>query len=192
MYTEKQALELIAKGDENAFEFLFFTYHPKLVRFIFGFTNDMEVSKDIAQNVFITIWNNKKSFVGYSSISPYLYKVSRNAVFNYFDHLLVVNKYEELMVVDNPSINNLEEKIFVQELQKQINEEIEKMSPKQRVVFVMSRKDGLSNQEIADKLGISKRTVENYITKSLAQLRMVIKVAILFSMYSSTFDLITR
>ncbi len=93
--TETHILTEIAAGNKLAFEQLFFQYQPQLVAFLTGLTHDPELSRDMAQEIFLSIWNERKKLEQIKSISAYLYQMARYKVYDYFDHLSVTEQYTQ-------------------------------------------------------------------------------------------------
>lgn len=180
MEEDSYLLKKIAAGDLTAFQQLYFRYQPKLVRFLTGFTHDYEDSRDIVQDIFLSIWNKKADLVHVESVSAYFYSMARNKLYDYLDHLSVVGQYAKDYSKNILTAETEDEKIFASELQKIINDAVEHMSPQRRIVYKMSREKGLSNDEIAVRLGINKRTVENHLSAALAILRGIVYVWIHF------------
>lgn len=171
---EHRELKGIAAGDVNAFERLFFQYQPRLVYFLTGLTHDKEIGRDMAQDIFLALWRDREKLIEVKSFSSYLFQMARYTVYNYFDHLSISEKYADELL-QNPSIaESDEEALFVRELQGLINRTVAGMSPQRQCVYRMSREEGLSNDEIALRLNLSKRTIENHLTAALAILRKVI------------------
>lgn len=167
-------LKLIAEGNQAAFQTLFTQYHPKLIYFLVGLTHDLEVSKDIAQELFMTLWDKRGNLLAVDSISSYLFTSAKYRVYDHFDKLNVRSKYQIEQLLNPADINSPEEELFVLEIETVINQLIEKMPARQKEVFILSRKYGLTNDEIAQKLHINKKTVENHLTNSLSIIRKTI------------------
>lgn len=171
---EKYILKEIASGNIQAFEQLFFCYQPRLVNFLAGLTHDKEVSRDMAQDLFLSLWKDRAKLREVHSFSSYLFQMARFVVYDYFDHLTVSEKYTNEFLLEASFSQSDEEALFARELQNRINCAVEQLSPRRKQIYRMSREQGLSNDEIAARLGISKQTVENHITAVLAILRKIL------------------
>lgn len=180
---EVHILTEIAAGNIQAFEQLFFQYQPKLVRFLEGLTHDLELSRDVAQDIFLSIWKDRKELKRVESISAYLYQMARYKVYDYFDHLFVTEQYAQMYLERASDIESDEEQLFARELQAMIQSVVQKMPHQRQLVYRMSREEGLSNDEIAIRLHISKRTVENHLTAALALLRKVVYLCLFMRIY---------
>lgn len=179
-FIEEKYVKALSEGDQKAFEILFLRYHPKLVYFIFGFIKDNEQARDMAQDIFLSIWNSKEKFSQVKSFKAYLFKMAKNVICNYYDHIVVDEKFVTEQLARPIKFENSEDIIIARQLQDMINVAVSQMPPQRKKIYTMSRIDGLSNNEIAKKLDINKRTVENHLTAALADIRKVIKVCLLF------------
>lgn len=171
---EQYNLQEISTGNVEAFERLFFQYQPRLLNFLTGLTHDREASRDMAQDLFLWLWNNRAKLRSVQSFSSYLFQMARFTVYDYFDRLTVSEKYTTEYLMEASLSESEEEALFVRELESLIHLTVEHMSPQRAKVYRMSREEGLSNEEIATRLGISKRTVENHLTAALSILRKVL------------------
>lgn len=178
MEREDEYIRALSEGDEKAFELLFLRYQPKLIYFFTGFVHDEEIARDMAQDLFFNLWINRGKLAGVHSFRSYLYRMARNALYNYYDHTLVLEKYDAAQLLTPLSVSDTEEQFFAKELQDFINLKIEQMPPQRRQIFKMSRVEGLDNEEIALRLNISKRTVESHLSSALADLRKLLGITL--------------
>jgi RNA polymerase sigma-70 factor (ECF subfamily) len=177
---ENKNIELISQGNTKAFELIFLYYQPKLVYFLNGFIKDEELARDMAQDIFLSVWNNREKLPQVTSFKAYIFRIGKNAICNYYDHSIVEEKYEIHQLSRPIQIDSIEEGLFAKELQTLIEIAVSNMPPQRRLVYQLSRVDGLTNSEIAEKLHIDKRTVQNHLSSALSDIRKVIKCCLIF------------
>lgn len=164
---EKYLLLRIAKGDREAFSVIFRLFFPKVYKFILSLVKREAEAKDIAQDVFIKIWIKRKKLRKVESIDNYLFISARNSTLDFFRKASVKNEVAQSDIIDSmfasqlsfDSLKSIEDKSKVE----YIKSLIEKMPPRRRDIFMMSRFDGIANDDIASIMGISKKTVENQL-----------------------------
>lgn len=104
--------------------------------------------------------------------------MARHAIYNYFDHSLVNDKYVNQILHAPITYDSTEEQFFAAELQGMIELLIAHMPEQRQRIYRMSREKGMTNDDIAKELNISKRTVENHLSKALSEIRHVMKLMI--------------
>ena len=185
-FTEEQILlRALSRGDEKAFEVLFMRYFPRVKRFISGLLQDDITAEDFAQDILLKLWQKREEMAKIENLNAYLYRTSRNAVYQHLRHILLVNEYgekqqENLSRQQNEGAGNIEENMFAEELLLLIQHTVEQMPAQRKRIYEMSRKEGKNNDEIAQLLAINKRTVENHLTQALADIRKMPKHFYLF------------
>ena len=174
--------ETIAELDIR-FEQFYAANFPRVKNFAKLLTKSEEDAEDIAQNIFPELWQDQETMTGY------LYTVTRNEIFNLFKHQKVEQEYEDKVLkaqllgelCDEDS--SLLENLYYKEVLMLIRMTLSQLPDRRRRVFEMSRFEGLSHKEIADKLQIPLRTVEDHIYKTLTELRKVLMFVILFRLF---------
>jgi RNA polymerase sigma-70 factor, ECF subfamily len=175
--TEENYVKTLSKGDQKAFEVLFLYYQPKLVYYLSGFLKNDELSRDMAQDIFLSVWNNKAKLSEIKSFKAYIFKMGKNAICNYYDHSLVNERFVAEQLTRPIDLEDTEEIIFSKQLQSLIDLTVSKMPSQRKLIYTLSRIEGLSNDTIAMKLNINKHTVENHLTAGLADLRKAMKLS---------------
>lgn len=164
-------IERLKKGDEAAYVYLVKTYHKALFVYALSLTNDHAQSEDIAQTVFLKTWEFRKKLNPDYSIKSFLYKSIYNEFINQYHKNRAVSALEKLYAealeatVEEDNGELLDRKIAL------LTEGIKKLPRKCKETFLLSKKEGLTNIEIAEHLNISIKTVEGQITKAYNLLR---------------------
>ncbi|ETZ19213.1 RNA polymerase sigma factor [Pedobacter sp. V48] len=163
-------------GSDDAFSALYTKYALKLLSVAVKKTNNRDDAQELVQNSFLKLYQRKENIEANTPVFPYLYVVLKNQVLNYHRSLLVRQKYETYVFAnfvedDNSLVENLESK----NLEKDLENAVEQLPEKCQQVFIMSRKNNLSNKEIASALNISENTVEQHMRRALGKLRVSLK-----------------
>jgi len=177
MFDEKEILNDLSNGDREAFNLLYLLYAPNLENFVTNMIKNRQSAEDIVHNIFLKIWDKRNTIYQIDSFKQYVFKMAKNAIYDLFDHDLVKVRYKQNMKQTPQlyiSYNNMQEEIEANDLSLLIDIAINKMPNKRRTVFLLSRKEGLSHKEIAEKLNISTKTVENHITQAISEIREAI------------------
>jgi RNA polymerase sigma-70 factor (ECF subfamily) len=168
--TSTNFVEGLQAGNRSVFRDLFDKYYEPLSRYCMRFVSDQEDAEEIVQDVFVTLWEKRNQLQIYSSLNAYLYQSVKNKALNFKSHLDVRQAYSDH--VKATSLNsNVSDDFAEQELSTMIETTLANMPEKRRIVFQMSRYEGLKYAEIADKLEISIKTVEAHLSKALEDLR---------------------
>ena len=167
-----ELVKSLKRGDLFAFDKLFSKYSKKLYYFAKGYLGSKEDAEGLVQEVFLMVWNKRKELKEHLSFNAFLYTVTYNAIRKYFRKKAREKKYLDRFLVDyDGKYNKTVTDIEYNNLLELANEAIEKLPEKRKLIFQLSRHKGLSNIEIAKRLDISKKTVENQIHSALKFLR---------------------
>jgi len=177
----KDVLIALKSGDHKAFEVVFIAYFNKVKYFINGLVKSESDAEELAQEIFVKLWVGRESIVVEKSFSSYLYVIARNAAFNFIKSRLVRDSYLNDQIHNSEDSATSEEVIVAKETELLLKMIVSKMPEQRRRIYEMSRNQGLKNDEIAQQLNISKKTVENQLSLALKELRQV------FSMFLSLF-----
>ena len=162
----------LKKGDLFAFDQLFSKYSKKLYYFAKGYLGSKEDAEGLVQEVFLMVWNKRKELKEHLSFNAFLYTVTYNAIRKYFRKKAREKKYLDKVREDyDGKYNKTVADIEYNNLLELANKAIEELPEKRKLIFQLSRHKGLSNMEIAKRLDISKKTVENQIHSALKFLR---------------------
>ncbi len=158
---ESNILDKLNKGEKKAFKYIFDMYYKSICVFSQKYMRDSELAEDIAQDVFIKVWEKKLKFPNLVALRAYLYKTAKNKCLNALEHNAVKKKYEEKVIKEEKTEKFFFENLIEQETSRIIIQTIEKLPPQAKKILLLNL-EGLKNQEIADQLNISINTVKNH------------------------------
>ncbi|MFK5974341.1 MAG: RNA polymerase sigma-70 factor [Flavobacteriaceae bacterium] len=173
--TEKTAQLIVSlkNGETWAFREIFETYQTRLYHFVFSITKSNFATEDILQEVFLKIWIKKAGINVSRSFDSYIYTIAKNHTYNY---LRRVSNQESLRkeVWRNLKYYNrqTENTLLLAEYENIVDDILENLPVKKRSIFILSKQQGKSNQEIANLLNISTKTVKNHLWKASKLIRL--------------------
>jgi RNA polymerase sigma-70 factor, ECF subfamily len=167
------AQQLVQKN-ELAFEQVFKTHFKNLHAYACTIVKDSPAAEGIVQNVFLKLWDRGENLNISSSVTAYLYRAVYNESCNHIKHQKVKQSYSQHAARSMSTATNetASKKVLLAELEQKIKTALSELPEQCRTVFQMSRFEELKYQEIADKLGISIKTVEAHMGKALKLLRL--------------------
>ena len=174
-------IDRIKANDISSYEILFRKYYKILYRFVYSYLNDGVIAEDITQEIFLYLWEKRHDIVIRTTCKTYLYAAVRNKCSNYIKTELSKRKLstdinEALLTVSS----NEEDEQKQEQIKRQIKKAIDALPNKCQQIFLLSRNEGMTYEEIANELNLSKKTVENQMGIALKKLRENLKITYLY------------
>lgn len=173
----KELLSLVAMDYRGTFDRFFRLYYDEVFRFAYYHLGEKEACKEVVSDVFFSIWKSKKRLVDIVNLDTYLFVSVRNEALRYLARNERKNEIplEELAGNEIETFESPDEKLGTDELIDALNEAIEKLPDKCRLIFLMARKEGLSPKEIARALSIQESTVRVQLKIAIEKLTAYLK-----------------
>ncbi|MFD2943444.1 RNA polymerase sigma factor [Flavobacterium notoginsengisoli] len=181
-------IESLKNGDEMAYTYLIDTYHHKLCVYANSLVKNIYSAEDIVQNVFIKVWEQRTRLKADHSLKSFLYKLAYNEFIDLYRKNQSLFSLEKSYYDALNGIVQEEDSEAFQRVLNAVNKEIQNLPPKCKEVFILSKKEGLTNIEIAEHLDVSIKTVEAQITKAFSILRTSLEEkvrSVLFLLFSA-------
>ena len=183
MTDEKSILEQFAAGNHTAFRELFMRYHLKVYYFVLGLVKSESDAEDLTQEIFLKLWTHRSRFTEVRTSGSYLYVLAKHTAFNYIESRRVnLVSLERAGEEDGERSDTPYEDLVAKDLRLLVDMIVETMPPQRKMIYRMSRDEGLSNTEIAENLQLSKKTVENHLNLALKELRNAVLTFLLVMM----------
>lgn len=165
-------------GKESACNYFFNKYYKYVVGFCLPFLNDTDKSRSVAQEAFIHLWTSRQKIESEKGIKPFLFTFAKSQCLNILRHEKIVRNYRNKSLENQESQLNIEiltsmhfDAITFHELENRINTYIENLPEPTRTVFIKKRVENLKNNEVAELLNLSIKSVEAHMTKALKYLK---------------------
>ena len=173
-HSDHHFLALLGKDDVRAIDILYEEHYDTVVRIAFNVVDDIEVAKDIVQELFLNVWLKRHHLSIKNPLANYLAKAVTNRCLNYLrDNYRSPRIYRHLVIKTEKNAG--EESLEQGDLERLVQLSVDSLPPKCKLIFNLSRSREMSYNEIASYLGISKKAVEKQITKALKHLRRNLK-----------------
>ena len=171
-FPERALIILLKKHNIHAFNELYSRYWKELYICAYRRLNSKEDVQDILQDLFVSIWTNRLNIDAELSLRPYLFKSLKFKIIDKFHKRssspTPISHMQQFDLADEGKPHDL---LLTKELEDILNDEIDRLPSKMKEVFLLSRKEYLSNDKIAERLSISSQTVKNQISIALKKLR---------------------
>jgi RNA polymerase sigma-70 factor, Bacteroides expansion family 1 len=174
---DSQLVELWRTGDEKAYRALFDRYFYRLYHYTLKFIPDRRVSEEIVMDVMLAIWQKKQHLNTNLSLSAYLYKSVRNRLIDHLRKQTVPTVSLDQTSMEPCSSFFTDGRLLHKEMERIYKAGLNRLPPQKKRIFTMSREEGNSYQEIADRLQLSKNTVENHMVAAIRLLKDHMRVA---------------
>lgn len=173
MQSEKELLQLAAGGNELAFTRLFHGYKYKLYGFVFRLTGTHASAEDVVQDIFEKLWKDREVLLEIDSFQRYIFRMAQNHAINGFRRMArevtILKQLTDALAASSASTP--QGSLALKETQERLHNAIQQLPPQQKIVFLLSREQGVKHEEIARRLQITTGTVKNHMIQALRTLR---------------------
>lgn len=178
--SEEEAVCLLKKNNEKAFEFLYRKYWAKVYNFTKLYITSVSDAEEIVHEVFVKLWEARMFVNEDKNFDGFLFIITRNLIFNRSRKSFNQVFYQVTIAESMEETYNVEDELAASDLRNHINSLIELMPPRRQEIFRLSREKQLSYKEIAELLDISEKTVEHHIADALKFLKRNMELYLIF------------
>lgn len=170
-YSDNQLLQLIAQSDQQAYDELYERYFTQLFNYAYQKTSDRFLAQEVVQELFITIWQQRTRIEITGLAKSYIFTTAKHLIIDQYRREASRAHYTDTFMSRQPLFTNqTEEQVWANELERSYQEFLAQLPPKCQQAFMLSRQ-GYTNREIAQQMGIAEKTVEQHISKALRLVR---------------------
>ena len=169
---DNELVERLQKGDVEAFDLIYEKYSGKLYAFCLKYLRSTAEAEELVQSVFLKVWENHKNLRKESSFKSYLFTIAYNDICKLFRKRNYRQQFiDDTLHENSQSSSETEDGINYQSVLEHVQQIVDKLPERQKIIFVKSRQEGKSSKEIAEEVGLSPGTVDNYISEALKFIR---------------------
>ena len=170
---DAELVRRIRAGDERALEVVFRSHYSGMASFVQRFVRSPDLAEELVQDVFLKLWSKREQLADIETLRTYLFRAARNTALNYLRRVKLERRWaeEQGTEADPPATFAADDDTVEQEVAAAVKQAIDRLPPRCREIFLMSRDGGLTYAEIARSLDISVKTVETQMGRALKSLR---------------------
>jgi RNA polymerase sigma-70 factor (family 1) len=177
---ENELLARMTEGDERAFGAIFHHYRRKIYSYAFHLSGDAAQADELVQETFLKVWLHRDKIPHILRFDNWLFTIARNQVFDMLKKMARDAEFRrQLAGLLDPEANPVEDQLLSRENELRLQRALEKLPPRQRLIFTLSRHQGMKHDEIADHLQISRHTVKTHLVQALKTLRGTLVMVLL-------------
>ena len=173
-YADSSLLEILARGEQAAFEALYNRYHGGIYNYLFKFTKSATQTEDLMHDVFLKIWEMREQLKISSSFSSYLYRAARNTSIDYLNQMALHYKLlnQSIFRVGQADNNPTAEGLYQwRQYHAMLEKAIASLSKQRRKAFIFCRQEGKTYEEAASLMGISRHTLKEYLVDAVKSIK---------------------
>lgn len=172
LYNEEQLCSRIAAGEEAAFRVLFDRYRQRLYALVLKMVKSPAIAEELVQEVFMNIWEYRRRLKEVRDVDAYIFSIAYHRVFRHLKKAARETQLlENIIRMMEPAGNSTEEHILANESRQLIDRAVHRLPSQRRIIYELSRREGLNHEEIASQLNISRNTVKNQLVQALKYIR---------------------
>jgi RNA polymerase sigma-70 factor (ECF subfamily) len=175
LHNEKELLKQVADGDEQAFTVIYHAYSKEVYNAAMAYLKDDFQAKEVVQELFLKVWTYRERMVKIERLADYLFILARNLIFDHFKR--VAREWTERKSLDHVQVdaaNTADHLILDKQYKEILQTAVASLPPKRKEIYLLARQEGLSYEEIANRLQISRYTVKNQMAMALQHIRTYI------------------
>ena len=162
----------IKAGEKNAYQELFERYAPRIYQFSLSYLKNNADAEELVQDVFLKIWEKRDMLDDSKNIKSFIFKVAINTIYDFIRHKNIENAFNDYTRASvEPNSDNTWHTVIYDEMQENLQRLVAQLPAQQQKIFRLSKEEGLTSEEIAVKLNLSKRTVDNHIYRAVSFLK---------------------
>jgi len=178
--TDDELVTLLKQGDEQAFAEIYKRYAEKLAGFAGSKLYSLDDARDILHDIFVKLWEGREQLHITSNLQSYLFAVIRHRIIDKIRKNITREEYASAaQSFDIAYVADAGKQLELKELKQTISQSLDQLSPRIKEIYKLSREEGLSNREIAEKLNLSEQTVKNQLSAALKHLRQTLGSVVL-------------
>jgi RNA polymerase sigma-70 factor (family 1) len=171
-FTDEQLVALLKTGNQQAFTEIYDRYAANLAGFAGSKLYNLDDAKDILHDLFIKLWENRSQIHINSNLQSYLFAMVRHRIIDKIRKNITREEYAfMLQSLTTANQYSVDKQVEAKELRQTIENSLVQLPARVKEIFKLSREEGLSNREIAEKLNLSEQTIKNQISAALKHLR---------------------
>ncbi len=169
---DNRIIDQLKDGSKEAFHILYDTYSPKIHAFALSNLKDASDAEELLQDVFLKLWEIRSTLDSSKNIKSFLFKICINLIYDFIRRKNIEKAYLDYSTKSSPSTSdNTWHEVIYNDMLNNLQQLVAGMPEQRRRIFQLSKEEGLSNDEIAQQLSLSRRTVENQLYRAVSSLK---------------------